>query len=121
MRISQEDRRDRRLRCTQPSDILNAGQRVVGIAAYCKKLRMNRAAEERPGDFLAHQVSCDVIREGQCGVEIHGKPSKAERMLERLLLYDHLKKIQWYQPNPIQSRCREKPAACQKAIMCRVS
>jgi hypothetical protein len=65
----------------QPSDILNAGKGVVDIAAYCEKLLMNRAAEEGAGDFLAHQVSCDVIRKGQCGVRIHGKPSKAERML----------------------------------------
>src|SRR5262249_17831106 len=87
----------------QPSDILNAGQRVVGIAANCEKLLMNRAAEERAGDFLAHQVSCDVIRKGHGGVRIHGKTSKAERMLERLLLYAHLKKIQWYQPNLVLS------------------
>jgi hypothetical protein len=38
----------------QPSDILNAGQRVGGIAAYGEKLLMDCAAEERAGDFLAH-------------------------------------------------------------------
>jgi hypothetical protein len=38
----------------QPSDILNAGQGVVGIAAYCEKFLMNRAAEEGAGDFLVH-------------------------------------------------------------------
>ena len=64
MRTSPEDRRGRRPAVAQPSDIFNAGQSVLGIAAYCEKLLMDRAAEERAGDFPAHQVSGDVICTG---------------------------------------------------------
>ena len=54
---------------------------------------MDRAAEERAGDFPAHQVSGDVICTG-----FDGEPSKAEQMLSRLLLYAHLRKSSGINP-----------------------
>ena len=73
----------------QPSNILDAGQRVASIAAYGEKFLMDCAAEERAGDFLAHHVVPDFIRKSQCGVRLHGEPSKSKRILQRVLLYDH--------------------------------
>src|SRR5262245_25727970 len=57
---------------TQPSYILNAGQRIVSIASCCEKLLAHYTAKEGTRDFCMHHVVRDFICSGQCGIRVHG-------------------------------------------------